>query len=149
LASSEQRRYSNEAKMQNALKFAGVPQTRQPISVSGSKFTMLWRHLEEILLLNKFFPIVDTCRSFKPCPCSPVARQDSSPPGLTQWACYKKASAYGSRVCWALAQRIHTYIHAVVAKTEPDNVVQWCAAGDFFATCIFIEPRAAHFRHAF
>jgi len=30
---------------------------------------------------------------------------DSSPPGLTQWACHKKASAYGSRVGWTLAQR--------------------------------------------
>jgi len=34
---------------------------------------------------------------------------DSSPPGLAQWACYKKASAYGSRVGWTLARRIHTY----------------------------------------
>jgi len=25
-----------------------------------------------------------------------------------QWACYKKASAYGSRVGWTLARRIHT-----------------------------------------
>jgi len=33
------------------------------------------------------------------------------PPGLTQWACYKKASTYGSRVGWTRARRIHTYIH--------------------------------------
>jgi len=26
---------------------------------------------------------------------------DSSPPGLAQWACYIKASAYGSRVGWS------------------------------------------------
>jgi len=32
---------------------------------------------------------------------------DSSPPRLTQWACYKKASAYGSRVGWTLARSIH------------------------------------------
>jgi len=32
-------------------------------------------------------------------------------PGLMQWACYKKASAYGSRVGWTPAGRIHTYIH--------------------------------------
>jgi len=25
-----------------------------------------------------------------------------------QWACYKKVSAYGSRVGWTLARRIHT-----------------------------------------
>jgi len=34
---------------------------------------------------------------------------DSSPPGLAQWACYIKASAYGSRVGWTPARRIHTY----------------------------------------
>jgi len=38
------------------LKFTGVPQTRQQISAaSGPKFTILWEHLEDILLLNKFF----------------------------------------------------------------------------------------------
>jgi len=44
------------AKMQNPLKLGGVPQTQQQISaVSGKKFTILWRHVEEILLFNKFF----------------------------------------------------------------------------------------------
>jgi len=38
------------------LKFAGVPQTTGPISAaSGPKFVILWRHVEEVLLLNKFF----------------------------------------------------------------------------------------------
>jgi len=47
---------SNAAKMQNLLKFVGVPQTRQPISaVSGPTFTILSGHVEEVLLLNKFF----------------------------------------------------------------------------------------------
>jgi len=56
LASSERRRCSKEAKTRNALKFARVPQTRQPISaVSGPKFTILRGRLEEILLFNKFF----------------------------------------------------------------------------------------------
>jgi len=47
------------------LKFAGVPQTNETISAaSGPKFTILWGHVEEILLLNKFFfPIVDMCLS--------------------------------------------------------------------------------------
>ena len=62
---------SNAAKTRNPLKFAGVPQTRQRISaVSGPKFTILWGHLEEILLLKSFFPIVDTCLS-----CEGIARQ--------------------------------------------------------------------------
>jgi len=40
-------------------------------------------------------------------------------------------------------------IHASAAKIQPDNVVRWCQYGDFFASCIFSESRAAHFRHAF
>jgi len=47
---------SNAAKTRNPLKLAGVPQTRQQISaVSRPKFAILWRHVEEVLLLNKFF----------------------------------------------------------------------------------------------
>jgi len=48
--------YSNAAKTQNPLKFIGVTQTPEPISVvSGPKFTILSGHVEEVLLLNKFF----------------------------------------------------------------------------------------------
>jgi len=47
---------SNAAKTRSPLKLAGVPQTRQQISaVSRPKFAILWRHVEEVLLLNKFF----------------------------------------------------------------------------------------------
>ena len=47
---------SNAAKTRNLLKFAGVPQTNETISAAnGPKFTILWRHVEEILLLNMFF----------------------------------------------------------------------------------------------
>ena len=47
---------SNAAKTRNQFKFAGVPQTNEPISaVSGPKFTILSGHVEEVLLLNKFF----------------------------------------------------------------------------------------------
>jgi len=50
---------SNAAKTRNPLKLPGVPQTNETISAaSGPKFTILWGHVEEILLLNKFFPIV-------------------------------------------------------------------------------------------
>jgi len=53
------------------LKFGGVPQTNETISTaSGPKFTILWGHLEDILLLNNFFPIVDMCLS-----CEDIARQ--------------------------------------------------------------------------
>jgi len=74
---------SNAAKMQNPLKFAGVPQTKETISAaSGPKFTILYGHVGEILLFNKFFPIVDTCLS-----CEDIARQSCAmvrvyPPSL-------------------------------------------------------------------
>jgi len=46
---------SNAAKTQNPLKFAGVPQTYQQISaVSRPKFTILWGHVEEVSMFNKF-----------------------------------------------------------------------------------------------
>ena len=34
-------------------------------AVSGPKFTILPGHVEEVLLLNKFFPIVNTCLSYE------------------------------------------------------------------------------------
>ena len=47
---------SNAAKTRKPLKAAGVLQTPETISAaSGPKFTILWGHVEEILLLNKFF----------------------------------------------------------------------------------------------
>ena len=62
---------SNAAKTPNPLKFAGVPQTTEWTSaVSRPKFTILWTHVEDISLLNKFFPIVDVCLS-----CEHIARQ--------------------------------------------------------------------------
>jgi len=99
LASVERRRCSNEAKTRKPLKLAGMPQTNKTIStVSGPKFTILQGHVGEILLLNTFFPIVDTCLS-----CEDVARQSC------------------------------VMVH------------RW----QFFVSCIFSEPRTAHFRHAF
>jgi len=57
---------SNAAKMRNPLKFAGVPQTTGPISaVSGPKFAILGGHVEDIVMLNYFFPIVDTALGAK------------------------------------------------------------------------------------
>jgi len=40
-------------------------------------------------------------------------------------------------------------VDTCLAKIWPDKVVRWCRDGDFFASCIFSEPRAAHLRHAF
>jgi len=90
---------SNAAKTRNHLKFAGVPQTRHRISaVSGLKFTILWGHVEEVLMFNKFFPIVDTYLS-----CEDTVRQSC----------------------------------AMVSRWR------------FFASCIFSEPHAVHFRPPF
>jgi len=47
---------SNAAETRNPLKLAGVPQTTGSISAAtGPKFTILWGHEEEILLLKKVF----------------------------------------------------------------------------------------------
>ena len=47
---------SNAANMRNPLKLPGVPQTNETISVTNEpKFTILWGHVGEILLLSKFF----------------------------------------------------------------------------------------------
>jgi len=47
---------SNAAKTRNPLKLPGVTQTPETISAaSGPKFTILWGHVGEISLLNKFF----------------------------------------------------------------------------------------------
>ena len=54
------------AKTRNPLKSAGVPQTHQQISaVSRPKFTILSGHVEEVLMFNNYFPIVDICLSAK------------------------------------------------------------------------------------
>ena len=47
---------SNAAKTRKPLKVAGVPQNPEMISAASKpNFTILWGHLEDILLLNKFF----------------------------------------------------------------------------------------------
>ena len=62
---------SNASKTRNQLKLPGVPQTNETISAaSRPKFTILRGYVGEILLLNNFFPIVDTCLS-----CKDIARQ--------------------------------------------------------------------------
>ena len=65
---------SNAAKTRNPLKLPGVPQTNETISaVSVPKFTILWGHVEEILLLNKF---LSDCRYILSC--EDIARQSSA-----------------------------------------------------------------------
>jgi len=74
--------FSNAAKTRNPLKLPGVPQTNETISAAnGPKFTILFGHVGEILLLNKFFPIVDTCLS-----CEDIARQSCVM--VRRWRCF-------------------------------------------------------------
>jgi len=57
---------SNAAKMQNPLKFAGVPQTNETISAaSGPNFTILQGHVGDIAAEQVFFLIVDACLGCK------------------------------------------------------------------------------------
>ena len=92
-------RENNEAETRNPLKFAGVPQTPEPISaVSGPRSPYcedIWR---TYCCLTSSFPIVDTCLS-----CEDIVRESCAMVG--RWR--------------------------------------------FFTSCIFSEPRAAHFRPAF
>ena len=88
---------SNAAKTWKPLKVAGVPQT--PETISAAKFTILWGHVEEILLLNKFF---SDCRYM---------------PQLRRYS-----------------------------PTKLCDGAQMAIFGDFFASCVFSEPRAAGFR---
>ena len=54
---------SNAAKTRNPLTLPGVPQTNETISAaSGPKYTILWGHIGEILLFNKFF---SDCRNYR------------------------------------------------------------------------------------
>ena len=47
---------NNNNKTRNPLTLPGVPQTNETISTAnGPKFTILWGHVGEILLLNKLF----------------------------------------------------------------------------------------------
>ena len=50
--------FSDVAAVTKPLKLAGVPQTTGAISgTSGPKFTILWEHVEEILLLKSQIPL--------------------------------------------------------------------------------------------
>jgi len=91
----------NAAKTRNPLTLAGLLQTRQQIAAaSGPKFPILLGHVQEILLFNNFFPVVDVCLI-----CEDMARQSCAM--VRRW-----------RFCVILA------------------------------SCIFSEPRAAHYRSA-
>ena len=98
LTSGKRRRCSNAAKMRNPLKFAGVPQTRQQISaVNRPKFAILSGHVEEVLLFNKFFPIVDTCLS-----CEELARQSCAM--MPRWRFFCVIFAYFQRAACSTFQ---------------------------------------------
>jgi len=66
LTSIERRRCSNKAKARSPSKFAGVAQTCQPVSaVIVPKFTNCEDTWRRYCCLTVFFPIIDTCLSYK------------------------------------------------------------------------------------
>jgi len=73
---------------------------RKPSWTSRPKFTILWGRVEEILLLNKFFPIVDTCLS-----CEDIARQSCTM--VPRWWFL---ATFGSCICRAACSTLQTYI---------------------------------------
>ena len=91
---------SNEDIDAKPVEICGVPQTPEPISgVSEPKFAILWGHVEDILLLNKFF---SDCR----------------------------------------------YVPQLRSPTRLCDGAEMAIFGDFFASCVLSEPRAAGFRPA-
>jgi len=67
------------------LKFAGVPQAPEWISaISGPKFTILWGHVREVLLFNKYYKtslcLYSGLHSYPhPHPCTPRERLKTHP----------------------------------------------------------------------
>jgi len=89
---------SNAAKTQKPLKLVGVPQTNEMISAaSRPKFTILWGHVEQMLLRNKFFfPIVDMCLN-----CEDIAWQICAIVPRWRFFCIIFASCIYSEPCEA------------------------------------------------
>jgi len=52
---------TNAAKTRNPLKCAGVPKLANRSQPLVGRSSPYYQHVEEVLLFNKFFPIVDTC----------------------------------------------------------------------------------------
>ena len=75
LASGERCPCSNKARTRNPLKFAGVPQTPEPISATivGRSSPYCADMCRRYCCLTSFFPIIDACRS-----CEDSARQSSA-----------------------------------------------------------------------
>ena len=56
---------SNAVKTRNPLNLQGCPKLANRSQPLVGKFTVLSGHVEEVLLFNKFFPIVDSCLSYE------------------------------------------------------------------------------------
>jgi len=109
---------SNAAKTRKPLKVAGVSLTPEKISAaSGSKFTMLWGHVKGILLLNKFFPIVDTYLS-----CEDRARQSCGMVPRWRFFCvlsFQRATCSTFQTCILNSHYGHTMCGSMVDIQSP------------------------------
>ena len=105
---------SDAAKTRKPLKFAEVRQTRQQISaVSRPKFTILWGHVEEVSMFNKFFPIVDTCLS-----CEDTARQTCAIVPKWRFFCvvyFQRAVCSTFQTCILIIIIIRTFVTCAVS----------------------------------
>ena len=62
--------------------------------------------------------------------------------GLTQWACCKKASAYGYRVGWTLARIIRTWFHVYgIGQT-----IKFSCCGFYLSVFFFSSPNLSRRR---
>jgi len=122
---------SNAANTRKPLKLGGVPQTGKPISdTSGPKFTILWGHVEEILLLNGVFTRCD--------------RRGDRSSDRSRRSVARPIAATIASCKHRVTNIFRLSIRALVAKIQPDKVVRWCPDGDFWRLfCVLYFQRAA------
>ena len=97
-------------------------QTTGSISAASEpKFTILWRHVKDILLLNKVFPIVDKCLS-----CEDIAGQ--SCPMVPRW----RFLATFCDLCFQRAACNNRFQTCILNSTTN---IRSCHAGPLFEKC--------------
>ena len=109
---------SNAAKTRNTMKLAGVPQTTgQILAASEPMFSILWRHLEELLLLNKFF---SDCRYVSYLlKYSPSKLHDGAQMAIFCIVCFQRAACSTFQTCILNLHQGHTTCGSMVDIQYP------------------------------
>ena len=100
-----------------------MPQTNEMISATSvPKFTILWWHVEELLLLNKFFPIVNICLSRED-----IARQSCvMVPRWRYFACCIFSEACSTfQTCILISHEGHTMCGSIVDIQSLTTEITW------------------------